>query len=134
MSMRTAVEEIAVDTEEQLASGLWRLTDGDRAIAERLWTLLGRPADGSMSLAGRMLRLREALAVVAMAAALSRGQLARVLNRCAVVFSPLLQWRTEPVGLRVVPDVLIVHSDHVNDAEQALTRLRSLVATVKERA
>ena len=123
-----------MDTEEQLASGLWRLTDADRAIAERLWTLLGRPADGPMPLAGRMLRLREALAVVAMAAALSRGQLARVLGRCAAVFSPLLQWRTEPVGLRAVPGVLIVHSGHIDDAEQALTRLRSLVAAVKERA
>ncbi|MEU9298649.1 hypothetical protein [Streptomyces sp. NPDC048266] len=97
MDMRRIVAVLAEDAEQQIRDRVWELDPGDRALTREAGTGLRdviRPADAQEVLPriDRLARLRETLAVLAIALARTHGRMAWFLSGALHTLCDLSAW------------------------------------------
>ncbi|MCB5167368.1 STAS domain-containing protein [Streptomyces bambusae] len=99
--MRTLVDDLAAEAEQQLREHTWHPTAAERAVAAAAATEL-RTAIGplhiqrSLPAIERLAHLREALAVLAVFLSRVHGRLAWFLGSAGTTLTPVLHWRALP--------------------------------------
>ncbi|MFI5531884.1 hypothetical protein ACIA8O_25465 [Kitasatospora sp. NPDC051853] len=112
----------------QLDRGLWEPAPEDVALARKTAAgladaVLDGPRQEQLPVIDRLERLREALAVIAMAVARTHGQLAWFLSRAATVLMPVLTWRVLPADELRSFGLTVPAPGELDDAERAVRRL-----------
>ncbi|MFJ7158776.1 hypothetical protein ACIQUQ_28075 [Streptomyces sp. NPDC101118] len=133
--MRTIIEDLAGQAEQQLRGGVWRVTDTDRSVAAKAAAELSAavgPADVQETLAviDRLAHLREALAAVALALAHVHGRLAWFLGAAATALTPILHWRALPVENGPTFGAVAPTPEQYRDAEDAIRRLHTVLTRI----
>ncbi|MFF4368256.1 hypothetical protein [Streptomyces sp. NPDC001594] len=135
MDMRTSIEQLIVEAEQQIHDQVWAPTSADRALAAKaaadLQTAIGTPhAQEALCEVDRLERLRGGLAVLAISLARVHGRLAWFLGAAVTALTPVLHWRAlSPEG---GPAFGTVHAEarQYADAEDAIRLLQDTLSRI----
>ncbi|MET9958117.1 hypothetical protein ABZ128_03365 [Streptomyces sp. NPDC006326] len=135
MSLRAATEAAVIQAEDWLQTGTWKATDADAATAKQLLAQLdwlNDPAQDQAAapLTGRLNRLREALAALAVATATSPAPMNWFLGQCAAALAPAMRWHPDDNASH--GNTLTPTNEEIADAEHAMARLRDLLASLHQ--
>ncbi|MFF5447597.1 hypothetical protein [Streptomyces sp. NPDC012888] len=133
--MRTAIEELAEEAEQQIRDRFWEVSEQDRAVAAKaaadLRAAVG-PAEIQELLAviDRLRHLREALAALAVALAHVHGRLAWFLGAACTALGPVLNWRALPPGAGPTFGATQPTPQQYENAEDAIRRLQTALTHI----
>ncbi|RSS45420.1 hypothetical protein EF912_28335 [Streptomyces sp. WAC07061] len=135
MDMRAGIEGLAEEAEQQVRGHTWELAPADRVVASKaaadLHTAVGPPhVQEALPAVERLERLREALAVLAIALASVHGRLAWFLGAATTVLAPVLHWRALPVEGGSAFGTTAATPQQYADAEGAIHRLQAALTRI----
>ncbi|MEU3316731.1 hypothetical protein ACGFY6_22480 [Streptomyces sp. NPDC048387] len=133
--MRTIIESLAEEAEQQLRDRVWAPAPIDRATAAKaaadLHSSVGTPhTQEALPAIERLEHLREALAVLAIALAHVHGRLAWFLGAAATALTPVLHWRALPAGNGPTFGAIQPTPQQYTDAEDAIRRIESTLGLI----
>ncbi|MEW2418199.1 hypothetical protein AB0953_31525 [Streptomyces sp. NPDC046866] len=126
--MRTIIEDLAGEAEQQIRDRVWDVAAVDRAIAAKaagdLSTAVGPPhVQEALPVIDRLARLREALAALALSLAHVHGRLAWFLGAACTALTPVLHWRALAAEDGPTFGAVQATAQQYEDAEHAVRRL-----------
>ncbi|MEU8435247.1 hypothetical protein AB0F18_20455 [Streptomyces sp. NPDC029216] len=135
MDMRTSIEILSEEAEQQLRDHVWAPTTADRTIAAKaaadLNAVISAPsAQGALPAIDRLEHLREALAVLAIALAHVHGRLAWFLGAATTALTPVLNWRALPDQHGPTFGAVEPSPQEYTDAESAIRRLHATLTHI----
>ncbi|MFF4579985.1 hypothetical protein ACFY15_16550 [Streptomyces sp. NPDC001373] len=135
MDMRTSIEGLAEEAEQQVRDHTWEPAPTDRTVAAKaaadLHAAIGSPhTQEALSAIDRLECLREALAVLATAVASVHGRLAWFLGAASTVLTPVLHWRALPAEDGFTFGALRPTPEQYTEAEDAIRRLHTALAHI----
>ncbi|MFJ5135889.1 hypothetical protein [Streptomyces sp. NPDC088707] len=133
--MRTVVENLVEEADQQIRDQVWVPTSGDRAVAAKaaadLQAAIGAPhCQEALPAVDRLAHLREALAALAIALAHVHGRLAWFLGAAVTVFTPVLHWRALPSEDGPTFGAITPEPQQYTEAEDAIRRLQGALASI----
>ncbi|MFI8106663.1 hypothetical protein [Streptomyces sp. NPDC086023] len=133
--MRTIIEDLAGQAEQQIRDQAWQVSDTDRAVAAKaaaeLDAAVGPPAvQETLAVIDRLAHLREALAAVALALAHVHGRLAWFLGAAATALTPVLHWRALPDDNGPTFGTIAPTPQQYQDAEDAIRHLHTALTHI----
>ncbi|MGW7263259.1 hypothetical protein [Streptomyces sp. NPDC054842] len=135
MDMRRIVAVLAEDAERQIRDQVWKLAPSDRALAREaesgLRDAVGSPdVQKALPRIERLARLRETLAVLAIALARTHGHLAWFLSGALNALEPVLRWRALPAEHGATFGTVPASPEEYTEAEDAVRRLQEALARI----
>ncbi|MEW2306469.1 hypothetical protein AB0958_42085 [Streptomyces sp. NPDC006655] len=135
MDMRRIIAVLAEEAEQQIQDQLWKLTESERALAREaesgLRDAVGSPdAQEALPRIQRLERLRETLAVLAIALARTHGRLAWFLSGALNALEPVLRWRALSADRGATFGTVLPSSEEYREAEDAVRRLQEALAQI----
>ena len=129
VDMRTVIEDLVEEAEQQLRDRTWVPEPADRTVAAKaaadLRAAVGAPEDQqSLSTVDRLAHLREALADLAIALAHVHGRLAWFLGAATTALTPILHWRALPAEGGFTFGAFTPTLQQYAEAEEAIRRLQ----------
>ncbi|MFF3006768.1 hypothetical protein ACFVTF_28665 [Kitasatospora sp. NPDC057940] len=133
--MREEITRLVAEAERLLRGGLWDPAQGNAALARETATGLAEAVreesvQGRLPFPERLERLRETLAVIAIAIARTHGQLTWFLAQAGAALAPVLQWSALPADQKWSFGTVVPTPDDLADAEQAVRRLHFVLAHI----
>ncbi|MFE7511292.1 hypothetical protein ACFU8I_08710 [Streptomyces sp. NPDC057540] len=131
--MLRAVEALLEEAERQVGEGAWVPSPEDRAVAGKAavdLAAVGADDQPAGSEVDRLERLREALAVLAVALASVHGHLAWFIGAVVSAVSPVLNWRAMPDDGGPTFHAVTPTSQQYAEAEEAVRRIQDILTRV----
>ncbi|MGW2376330.1 MULTISPECIES: hypothetical protein [Kitasatospora] len=133
--MQTTVASLAEEAERQIRDGVWELTPSDRSLALQaeagLREAVGSPDTQELrSEKDRLERLREVLAVLAIALARTHGRLAWFLSGAITALEPVLHWRALDADHGSTFGTVPASPEQYTDAETAVRHLQDTLTRI----
>ncbi|MFI6150850.1 hypothetical protein [Streptomyces sp. NPDC051109] len=135
MDMRTTIETLTAEADQQIRDQAWIPTPIDQAIAAKaaadLDAAIGsRDAQAALPAIERLEHLRAALAALAISLAHVHGRLAWFLGATATALTPVLQWRAlNPDGGPAFGTIQPTPQQYT-DAEESIRRIQAALTHV----
>ncbi|MFJ3222239.1 hypothetical protein ACIPJS_02570 [Streptomyces sp. NPDC086783] len=135
MDMRRIVAVLAEDGERQIQDQIWNLAPSERALAREAETGLrdavrSPEEQEARSHIDRLERLRETLAVLAIALARTHGHLAWFLSCALNALEPVLRWRALPAERGGTFGTVLANPEDYTEAEDAVRQLQEVLARI----
>ncbi|MFV0126139.1 hypothetical protein ACLGI4_00100 [Streptomyces sp. HMX112] len=133
MTMQAATDAAIAQARTWWQTGVWNVTDTDRATAAELLTSLPWPTGPTAQAADappgdRLDHLREALAALAVATATSRTPMGWFMGQCAAAPAPVLRWHPDGTADHAT---ITPTPGEITEAETAFAHIHDFLAALQ---